>query len=1065
MKNLKYLISCLILISSALCAGAQDFVVVYGEVKSAGGQAISGATVKVKHQYAQQVTDEKGHFKIQIFGTDTLIVNYIGYKPASAIIDPKLSSILRITLEPLVSELKEVVVSTGYQDIPKERATGSFYKLDNQLLNQRVGTDIISRIDGLTSGLQIDRRDPNQQTIQIRGLSTLNIESAGPLIVLDNFPYSGDINNINPNDIESMTVLKDAAASSIWGARAGNGVIVINTKKAKLNQPLQVAFNSNFTFKRRPNLFSADEIPVSSYIDLEKKIFGEGYYDNLFTDPAFPATSQVVSLLNDARNGTITAAQAEQQIAGLRLKDVRNDLQKYIYRNAADQQYYLNLTGSGANIRYLISAGYDKDISSLRGNGNDRVTLRSNNLIDLTKKWQLSTDVIITRSNSSSNSPGGFGSYRYGQTSLSPYASLTNSDGSPAAIDLKYSKAFTDTAGKGRLLDWKYRPLQELVNNDNKSGTTDVLLNAGMTYKIMNPLKADIKYQYQQSWSSADNLQNLNSFSTRDYINTFTQLSETSAFYAVLRRAILNSADQVSRQQAIRGQLSYEQLWNQRHRLTAIAGTEIRESRSSSSSFMTYGYDPNTLTTIPVDYAHLYPTYDGINGDSYIQDGTLYKAYLNRFVSYFANAAYTLDSKYTLTASARRDESNLFGVKTNQKGVPLWSVGGLWRINQEHFYHIAWLPELALRLTYGVSGNLSPNESALTRIQNLPATLNPIRLPFISVSAPPNPDLRWEQVKTLNAGLDFSFFDGRLTGSFEYYTKHSDDLISSALLDPTVGFISGNRNSASIFTKGSDIILNSINLDGELKWRTTLLFSKVNFKTTKNLNPLTDAGFVSDGGFILPLLNQNPYAIVSYKWAGLDPQTGDPQGYVNGAVSKDYDAIMQTPLDQQVISGSALPTIFGNLRNTLDWRRFSLAFNLSYRFGYYFRKPTTDYSSLIRSGTGYSDYEQRWQNPGDEQTTNTPSFIYPGNASRDNFYHYASVNVEKADNIKLQEIYLSYDIRPARPIFGIRSVQFYLFANQLNVMLWKANKAGLDPDVLYSFKPPVSYSAGMKVTL
>ena len=1044
---------------------SQDQVMVYGEVKDENNKPIHGATIKSRHHPQQAATDALGRFKMFVTGIDTIIVTYVGYKPETRVIDSKLASILRIAMVPQLNELKEILVSTGYQDIPKERATGSFYKLDNHLINQRVSSDIISRLDGLTSGLQIDRRNPDQQTIQIHGLSTLNINAADPLIVLDNFPYSGDINNINPNDIESITVLKDAAASSIWGARAGNGVIVINTKKAKSNQPLSVSFNANVTVKPKPDLFSANTLAVSTYIDVEKNLFTQGYYDNLFSDPTFPGVSQVALLLKQAKNGEITESQANRQIDQLRTKDVRNDFQKYIYRNAVTQQYYLNITGSSKSIRYLVSAGYDKENNTLRGNDNGRVTIRSNNQIDLTRNWLLSTDVILTRTNSTNNSPGAYGSYRFGSTTISPYASLRNADGTPAEIDLYHTKAFTDTAGNGRLLDWKYRPLQELANNDNRSSMTDMLLNLGTSYKIFNWLRADVKYQYEQSWTSGNNLQNINSYYTRDIINTFTQLSDIGAIYPVPKNGILYSNDQIRKQQAVRGQLNFDHTWGVKHQLSAIAGSEIREARTNSLIQTTYGYDPNTLTTTGVDFANQYPTYNDIYGDSYISYGTSRAALLNRFVSVFANATYTYDDKYSISGSARRDASNLFGVQTNQKWVPLWSTGLLWRLDREKFYNISWLPQLNLRITYGVSGNVLPNESALTTIQYLNASLNPIRIPFVSISSPPNPHLRWEQVRNFNTGVDFSLFDNRITGSLEYFTKHSLDLLNPVKLDGTVGFSLASQNSATIFSRGIDIVLNSNNLSGRLKWRTNLLFSCINFKTTKNLYPPTPEGLVSDGLIILPILNQNPYNIVSYKWAGLDPATGDPQGFVNGVISKDYGAILQNPLEQQVVSGPALPPLFGTLRNTFEWDRFSLAFNLSYKFNYYFRRPTTSYSDLINSGVAYNDYEQRWQHPGDEQHTNIPSFIYPGNQQRDQFYRFASVNVEKADNIKLQEIYLSYDIRPAKPLLGIKSMSVYLFANQLNLIVWKANNIGIDPDVMYNYKPPVSISAGIKANL
>jgi TonB-linked SusC/RagA family outer membrane protein len=1045
---------------------AQDPVMVYGDVKTEDGKPLPGATVKALLSENAQVSDVNGRFKI-VFrsGYDTVVVSHIGYKTVTKYFGKDFSGLIHIQMIPATNELKEVVVSTGYQDLPKERATGSFYKLDNQILNQRVSPDIISRLDGITSGLLFDHHDVNTQTIQIHGLSTLNYDAATPLIVLDNFPYSGDINNINPNDVESITILKDAAAASIWGARAGNGVIVITTKKGKYGQSLAINFNSNLTLTPKPNLFSANQIPVSDYIDLEKNLFNQGFYDDAFSDPTFPAVSPVVDILNQARNGQITSTQADAMINQLRTHDVRNDMEKYLYRQSVAQQYYLNLTGSGSNIRYLVSAGYDKNLNNLRGNANDRLTLRSNNIIDLTKKWQLQTDVVLTKSNSTNNSPGGYGSYNLYSGHLAPYASLENPDGSPAAIDIYYSKAFTDTAGNGKLLDWKYRPLQELANNDNKEGVTDILINLGTSYKILKWLRADVKYQYEQSWDQVNNLQNLNSFNTRDYINTFTQITDNGNVYIVPKADILNTEETIKKQQAVRGQLTIDQTFNSKNQLSAIVGGEIRQTQTSSNYATIYGYDPNTLVTIPVDYANTYPTYDEIYGDTYIQNGTRFTEYLNRFVSLFANAAYTFDNKYTISASGRRDASNLFGVATNQKWQPLWSAGGKWNIDHEKFYAVSWLPQLSLRVTYGVAGNISPNESALTKIGYFTALRSPINMPSVGLSAPANPHLTWEQVKTLNTGIDFTLFNNRITGSIDYYIKHSDDLFNDVQLDPTVGFQSATQNSASIFSKGSDVVINSLNTDGIVKWRTTLLFNYIKYKLVKDLATTGVEGFVSDGTYIFPELNYNPYVIASYKWAGLDPKTGDPQGYVNGVVSKDYEAIEQTPVGQQVINGSAVPTIFGTFRNTIDWNRFSFAANVTYRFDYYFRKPATNYYALLNNDVGYTDYLQRWQKPGDELRTNVPSFIYPDDPLRDEFYQRASINALKADNIKLTDLYLSYDFSLLHKTIGLKSLQIYFYANQLNLMIWKANHAGIDPDIIYAVKPPVTYSIGIKANL
>lgn len=1045
---------------------AQGQVFLYGDIKSETGEPVTGASILFKKGLNTSTTDTNGRFRILLkYAADTLKITHVGYKPLEMVVTDKTSALLHIRMVPLVNELKEVVVSTGYQDIPKERATGSFYKLDNQILNQRVSPNLLSRLDGITSGLLFDHHDVEQQTIQVHGLSTLNYDAASPLIVLDNFPYNGDINNINPNDIESVTVLKDAAASSIWGARAGNGVIVITTKKARANQPLSISFNSNLTLTPKPNLFTANQIPVSNYIDFQQYLFNQGYYDSMFSDPSYPAIPEVADILNQERNGQITSEQANQMIGQLRKQDVRRDMEKYQYQTSANQQYYLSLSGAGNKVRYLFSAGYDKDQSNLVGNGNDRLTLRSNNTIDLTKKWQLQTDVLFTRTNATANSPGGYGSYRTTTASIQPYDRLVNSDGSPAAIDLYYSKAFTDTAGAGKLLDWKYRPLQELANNNNTTQGTDILLNLGTTYKLFKWMSAELKYQYEQTRSDNTNLENIDSYSARDLINTFTQIDGSTITYALPKDGILNTINGINTQYAVRGQLNFNPDFGSWGKLSAIAGGEIRQSKSTSQTALTYGYDPNTLTTTPVDFTTQFPTYDGIYGNEYIFNGTQFTQFVNRFVSVYANAAYTFDDKYTLSASARRDASNLFGVNTNQKWVPLWSAGAMWRIDREKFYNLTWLPQLTFRMTYGISGNLSPGSSALTQIQYYTANTSPVHVPYVGIQAPPDPSLSWEQVKTWNAGIDFSMFNNRVSGSIDYYIKHSDNLINSVLLDPTVGFGSANINSASIFSKGMDVVINTLNTTGAFDWRSSILFNYASFKTTKNLNPPTSAGLISDGTYIFPVLGYNPYEIVSYKWAGLDPKTGDPQGYVNGVVSKDYEAIEQNPIGQQVVSGSALPPIFGTFRNTMDYKKFTLAVNITYKFDYYFRKPTTNYYNLITTGQGYTDFDQRWQKTGDELHTNVPSFVYPDDPLRDQFYQESSINVLRADNIKLNDFYLSYDLSDKAKRIGIKSLQVYFYTSQLNLMLWKANHEGIDPDILYGIQPPKTYSIGIKATL
>lgn len=1058
--KLQFILPLLLLLAGGSIYGQQK-ILLHGSVRDSANNPIIGATISSISGKTVAINNEAG-FDFPSNGLpDTIVISAVGYTTRQLIVSNAIDK-LQIILKVAPRQLEEVIVNTGYQEIPRERATGSFYKIDNKLLNQQVSPDILSRLNGITSSYLVDNRNPIIATYQIRGLSTLNYDAMSPLIVLDNFPYEGDINNINPNDIESITVLKDAAATSIWGARAGNGVIVITTKKSSINQPLKIHFNSNLTFSGKPDLFSSQQMPVQSFVELERFLFEQGNYDWQFDDTYRSSIPEVAEILDKERKGLLTSAEADQLLSDLTSHDVRSDMEKYLYRPSLRQQYAINLTGGSKNMSYLFSAGYDKGLSQLKGNSDDRITLRSSTKLQLTKRWQFNTDIMFTNSTTENNSPGGYKAYNYYNAYISPYQRLANSDGSPAAVDIYHRGVFTDTAGAGALLDWKFRPLQELANNDNTSSLSDVLIKLGTNYNINNWLKAGIMYQYQQSRNNHQDYDNLNTFYTRDLVNMFTQLTPGGNKYILPKGGILRTSKTVIKAQAIRGQLNFNKNWGANHQLTAIAGGEIREKKSDGSTAIIYGFDKNNLSTSSVDYINRYPTFDDIYGEINITDGTNFTQTTQRFVSVYANAAYTQSEKYTVSGSVRRDASNFFGVNTNQKWVPLWSAGAMWRIDKEKFYKAAWLPQLKIRLTYGVSGNLDPTASALTNLYYFPASFSELNIPFASIHTPPDPHLHWEKVKTFNTGVDFSLKNNRVTGSIDFYIKNSIDLMNSVKLDPVTGFYSANRNSASIHSKGIDLVVNSLNINRKVRWKTMLLFNYLSFKVTKDLNPVSTIGLINDGTYVFPVLGYNPYVIVSYKWAGLNPETGAPQGYVDGKISEDYNSIASNPLDQQVISGPALPPFFGSVRNTIEWKNFSLAFNISYKFGYYFRRPAINYSTLFsNNGSNYPEFENRWQKPGDEKTTNVPSMVYPAGYARDNFYARSDINVEQADHVRLSDFYLSYDFSSLK-IRALKSLEVYTYLSHLNLLLWKANKAGLDPEILYDVKPPVSFSFGIR---
>ncbi|MGX5690343.1 SusC/RagA family TonB-linked outer membrane protein [Arcticibacter tournemirensis] len=1066
MKRLLFL---LMILAWAASLQAQEIISGYVTASGDGGR-LAGATVQIKESGERALTDSLGAFHLRTaLRRFTLSVRFVGFKSREVPIGLPVAMPQSIALEKDMQQLTEVVVSTGYQVLPKERATGSFEQVDRELFNRRVGTDVLSRLDGVTNSVLFDRRDPDQTRIQIRGVSTL-FAAADPLIILDNFPYEGDFNNINPNDVESVSVLKDAAAASIWGARAGNGVIVITTKKGRYNQPVQISLNSNAMVTAKPDLFCIPEMTTSDYIDVQKLLFDKGYYDDEINDTyTYSPVGEVVETLASLREGRISQVDADSRIDQLRQYDVRNDFKNYIYQTSLNQQHSLSIGKGSESMRYLLSAGYDRNIPELKGNSYERVSLRLNHTLTPVKNLEVQTMISYTGNKTTSNSPGGyFGLYNAGSRNIFPYTRLADENGNPLAIERNLRQSFVDTTGNGKLLDWRYRPLEETGLLDNTSRGSDLRINTAVTYKFAPAFTAELRYQYGGYHLKGENYHSKETFYTRDLINEYTYVSSGSLVRNIPLGGILDESLTDLVDHSVRGQLAYSKQWKGEHELSAIAGIEFRQTQTEGSTSRLYGYDDNLLTYTPVDFSTEVPTYMDIYGTRRIPDNVELSSLLNRFISGYANVAYTYKNRYTFSASARKDASNLFGVKANRRGVPLWSSGVSWNVSEEPFYRLDFIPSLKARLTYGFSGNLPTDQSASPIISYSAVSDSRVGLPFASITNPPNPSLRWEKVGMLNAGIDFSLKGNRVSGSVEYFSKNVKDMLGTEATDATKGFSTIISNSANMVGKGVDVSLNTLNTDGALKWRSTLLFSYVKNRLKRFLSApsLYASTYIGTGGSILPLEGKMPYMVVSYKWAGLNGETGDPHGYFNGELSTDYYSINNsTLLEDAVFHGSPVPLYFGALRNSVSWKSLSLSVNISYKFDYYFRRNTINYYNLASGGTGHADYAKRWQQPGDELNTTVPSFIYPLNLNRDRFYNYSEATVERGDHIRIQDVQAAWTLnrRQGAGTRVFKQFQLYAYLNNLNVLIWKANDAGIDPDFVNGLKTPLSLSMGFKI--
>ncbi len=497
-----------------------------GRITDEEGKPIQGATISLNGEgVVATSSNADGSFIFPgNFQNAELIISSVGYGKKTVVVENARQIPLLIILSKEIGELAEVVVSTGYEIIPKERSTGSFAIVDNELLNRRVSTDLISRIEDVTSGLIFNRAGSASDPISIRGRSTI-FANARPLIIIDNFPYEGDLLNINPNDVENITVLKDAAAASIWGARAGNGVIVITTKKGKFNMPPKLSFNSNLSVGNKPDMFYQSRMSSADFIDVEKMLFARGFYQSAELSPNRLPLTPVVELLIAKRDGKMSAQDADSQIENLKNMDVRNDFDRYFNRNSVNQQYALSLAGGFENNRYNISLGYDKNLTSSVKNDYSRLTFNGSNTYSFLKqKLQLTTALYLTSGISNENNPG-ISSILLKGGSLYPYARLADDNGESLTLARDYRSNFTlDAANKG-LLNWQYNPLDELELANNMSRTTDYRINASLNYRILPSLRFDVLYQYGFTGDKRENLRSEQSYFTRDLINNFSQIA------------------------------------------------------------------------------------------------------------------------------------------------------------------------------------------------------------------------------------------------------------------------------------------------------------------------------------------------------------------------------------------------------------------------------------------------------------------------------------------------------------------------------------------------------------
>ncbi|ETZ19187.1 SusC/RagA family TonB-linked outer membrane protein [Pedobacter sp. V48] len=1009
------------------------------------GSALTGATLTVEQTKQQVRTDRDGRFSLILpNGIYQIKVTYISYRTKTLTID--LPKDQRTTIELVTEEnnLEEVAINTGYQQIDKTKLTGSVFQADKSLIDRSVSTNILSRLEDVVPGLifnKVAQGSARNNSISIRGQNTIKA-NAQPLIVVDNFPFAGNIDEINPNDVNSITVLKDASASAIWGAKAGNGVIVITTNKGNFNSPLSINLNANVNVTEKPDLFYFPKMSIADYIATERRLFGEGFYRSDELSLQKVPLSPVIEQLIAARDHLISQDQANSEIAKLAGYDVRNDYDRYLYQKAVNQQYALSLNGGTQNQKYYISAGFDRNRASQIGNRDDRITLNGRHTYALLKnKLEFSTGLMFSSSRASLNGLP-IPAFNKNGNVLYPYARLVDDRGNPITIIKDYRPGFLQDPAQSRLLDWTYNPLDDRESTDRTSTGQNYNLNLGIKYRIIPALNAEVLYQNTHEETVSKTEYDKNSYMVRDAVNRFSAVNPDGTINRPLPYGgILDQNNGSLNSQSFRGNLNFSKDFSADNSLSVLAGAEISDAQYKGREFRLYGYDADHASSQAVDYLNTYPNYINPASRSLIPYADDLNGTTDRFVSYYSNASYSFKRRYSASASFRFDQSNLFGVATNQKGVPLWSAGLGWELSSEPWYAADFLPYLKIRSSYGYQGNVDKSLSAYTTAMYNNGSTETTKLPYGEIINPPNPDLRWEQVKMWNIGIDASSKNRKWNMFIDFFQKRGIDLIGETAYPPSSGVSVFKGNNASTKGFGADILIQGQQRIGAVQWLPSINFSFVKDKVTDYKQQATIAYFQQIN---TPLIGKPLYGIYSYAWARLDQQNGDPMGYLNGETSKDYYAMSIAATPENIIfNGSARPTCYGSFRNDFNWRQFTLSINLSYSLGYYFRVSSISYGNTYGLG-GHADYNLRWQKAGDERNTHVPSIPTVPSDIRDAFYQYSEVLVEKGDHIRLRDIRFSCQM-PKNLFKGLKSAELFLYGNNLG-LLWTANKYHLDPD-------------------
>lgn len=1062
----------------------QQDQLVTGMVMDEDGNPLLGATVMIKGSFKGVTADDKGRYSLKVPGPEAvLVVSFIGYQTKEVPVSGR--DVVDILMEESIISIGEVMVaSTGYQEIPQERLTGSYETISGKLFRERPNADIASSLENMASGFQrVIKTNPDGSIYyenRIRGQGTLTKEIANPLIVVDGFPVEdADFSTIDPNIVESVTILKDAAAASIWGARAANGVIVVTTRGGKGSGQLQVEANA---FVRIGSKLDLDYVnPVA---DAETQIAWEKYvYDNKLTGNLTPSTPGEViysltpslTLYNEYQLGHISEAEYNDQITMLKQYNYQDDVYRYLLRKQVYRQYDLSISGSTDRNNYAFSVLYDKTDSHFVGDDIQKtlISFKDNFRLNNWLKLNVGTTIRLQKNTDEGASLSDI-------SRMPPYHRLVDDDGNyvPMVEDY-YLPILNEIAEQGNFPydDWNYNLLREVRGRDRHAFSNAVRLQAGLTVTILKGLTWDSKIQYEKIKNEKKDIYSEDTYLVRDQVNRYNaydpatgKVTVSTSGFAFPKGSALDRSLSDHESYVVRNQLQLDRHVNSEHHITGLLGSEVSSYvTKNDQQVRIWGYDDDKLAYPNQPLYGVYGGYQFYNTTKVaLNPGIGYgwgSSYTdNRFFSLFGNLTYTYRNKYTLTGSARTDASNLIVKDPKYRYAPFWSVGGRWNADKENFVkNVNWIDRLEFRTSYGALGNVVTSTSVVPLISYYPSPNVNTGQYYARIVDFGNPRLRWEKTKTFNFGMDYAVLDNKLSGKIDLYSKHSTDVLADVDIAGAYGLgYSTSVNAAELLNQGVEVeIAASQPVTGELNWRGRLVVSH-----NKNKVKKLDVFSYYPGGIVLStvFVEGKPISpVYSYVYEG--EENGIPMvRFENGQKTEIFN--IPTVSDARSFmpyEGTLVPTTEMGFTSDFEYKGFDLKAIITGRFGHVFRADAPRYPLMNSAALATLG------KPMEEVVNGSPD-KFPGlppasisTLSSYSIVQYFNTLVENASNIRLQEITLSYNFSPDM-LRKLNLSKLRVYSQVSNVgILWKATDTYYDPDFT-KFKLPVTYLFGLNVT-